>query len=343
MRAVVQTGTGGPEVLQVQERPDPPVGPGEVRIAVKAAGINFADTAARVGVYPDAPKPPTVLGYEVSGEVESVGEGVDSPAVGDRVVAGVRFGGYAELVTVPADQVLPLADRLSFEQGAAIPVNYVTAYCGLVVMGGVKEGERVLVHAAAGGVGTAAIQIARLRGAEIFGTASASKHDAIRELGVNHPIDYRTQDFEAEVNRITGGEGIDVAFDALGPSSFRKDYRLLRPGGRLIMYGVAELQEGTSRSIPAIARSLARMPFATLPWWKSLSILNENKGVFGLNMLHWWDREGDVSRITGPLVEELEGGGLEPVVSEAFPFDRAGDAHRFIADRRNIGKVVLVP
>jgi NADPH:quinone reductase-like Zn-dependent oxidoreductase len=343
MRAVVQTGTGGPEVLQVQERPDPPVGPGEVRIAVKAAGINFADTAARVGVYPDAPKPPTVLGYEVSGEVESVGEGVDSPAVGDRVVAGVRFGGYAELVTVPADQVLPLADRLSFEQGAAIPVNYVTAYCGLVVMGGVKEGERVLIHAAAGGVGTAAIQIARLQGAEIFGTASGSKHDAIKELGVSHPIDYHTQDFEAEVNRITGGEGIDVAFDALGPSSFRKDYRLLRPGGRLIMYGVAELQEGTSRSIASIARSLARMPFATLPWWKSLSILNENKGVFGLNMLHWWDREGDVSRITGPLVEKLEEGGLEPVVSKVFPFDRAGDAHSFIAERRNIGKVVLVP
>jgi NADPH:quinone reductase-like Zn-dependent oxidoreductase len=343
MRVVVLTGHGGPEVLQVEERPDPPLGAGEVRIAVKAAGVNFADTAARVGVYPDAPKPPCVLGYEVAGVVESVGDGVESPSVGDRVVAGVRFGGYSERVVVPAAQVLPLAERFSFEQGAAIPVNYVTAFCGLVVMGGVKEGERVLIHAAGGGVGTAATQIARRRGAEIFGTASAAKHAAITELGVAHPIDYRTQDFEAEINRITGGEGIDLAFDALGPSSFRKDYRLLRPGGRLIMYGVAELQEGTSRSVPAIARSLARMPFATLPWWKSLSILNENKGVFGLNMLHWWDREGDVSRITGPLVEELQAGELEPVVAESFPFDRAGDAHRYIAERRNIGKVVLVP
>ena len=130
MRAVVLTGHGGPEVLQVQERPDPPVGPGEVRIAVKAAGINFADTMARVGLYPDAPKPPCVLGYEVAGEVESVGEGVDEVKPGDRVVAGARFGGQAELVTVPADQVLPLPDRLSFEQGAAFPVNYATAYCG---------------------------------------------------------------------------------------------------------------------------------------------------------------------------------------------------------------------
>jgi synaptic vesicle membrane protein VAT-1 len=343
MRAVVLTGYGGPEVLQVQERPDPLVGSGEVRIDVKAAGVNFADTAARVGVYPDAPKPPSVLGYEVAGVVESVGDGVESPSVGERVVAGVRFGGHAERVVVPSGQVLALPDRLSFEQGAAVPVNYVTAYCGLVVMAGLKEGERVLIHSAGGGVGTAAIQIARSRGAEIFGTASAGKHPVISELGVAHPIDYRSQDFETEINRITGGEGIDVAFDALGPSSFRKDYRLLRPGGRLIMYGVAELQEGTSRSVPAIARSLARMPFATLPWWKSLSILNENKGVFGLNMLHWWDREGDVSRITGPLVEQLEAGDLEPIVAESFPFNRAGDAHRFIAERRNVGKVVLVP
>ena len=162
MRAVVLTGHGGPEVLQVQERPDPPVGPGEVRIAVKAAGLNFADTAARVGLYPDAPKPPCVLGYEVAGEVESVGEDVESPAVGDRVVAGTRFGGHSSVVTVPADQALPLPDRLSFEQGAAIPVNYVTAYCGLVIMGGVAKGDRVLIHAAAGGVGTAAVQVARL-------------------------------------------------------------------------------------------------------------------------------------------------------------------------------------
>jgi len=343
MRAVVLTGHGGPEVLQVQERPDPPVGPGEVRIAVRAAGLNFADTLARVGLYPDAPKPPSVLGYEVSGEVESVGSGVEAWSVGDRVVAGVRFGGQSELVTVPAEQALPLPDRLSFEQGAAIPVNYVTAYCALVVMAGVKPGERVLIHAAAGGVGTAAVQIARRNEAEIFGTASPAKHDAIRELGVTHAIDYRSQDFEEEVNRITEGEGIDVAFDAQGPTSFRKDYRLLRPGGRLIMYGISEASTETGRSIPKLIGSLARMPFATIPWWKSLQLMNENKGVFGLNMLSWWDREGDVSRITGPLVEQFEAGDLDPVVAESFPFDRAADAHRLIAERGNIGKVVLVP
>jgi NADPH:quinone reductase-like Zn-dependent oxidoreductase len=344
MRAVVITRHGPPEVLQVQERPDPPVDPGEVRVAVKAAGINFADTLARVGMYPDAPKVPCVVGYEVAGLVESVGEGVDTHKPGDRVIAGTRFNGQAELVTVPAAQVLPLPKKMSFEQGAAFPVNYGTAYAALVMMGGLKEGERVLIHAAAGGVGISATQIARGIGAEIFGTASASKHEAIRAQGVAHAIDYRTLDFEQEVRRITGGEGVDVIMDALGPTSFRKDYRLLRSGGRLIMYGLSEAQTGTGkRDIPAAIRSLARMPLATMPWWKSLSIMNENKGVFGLNMLKWWDREGGLDRVTEPLLDDLAKGRLDPVVAEAFPFDRAADAHRFIEERRNIGKVVLVP
>jgi NADPH:quinone reductase-like Zn-dependent oxidoreductase len=342
MRAVVIPRHGGPEVLEVQERPDPPVAAGEVRIAVKAAGINYADLLARSGAYPDAPSPPCVVGYEVGGEIETVGDGVEDLAVGDRVMAGTRFGGHAELVTVPVDQAIPLPKDFSFAQGAAFPVNYATAYAGLVVMGGLKAGERVLIHTAAGGVGISAVQIAKGIGAEIFGTASGSKHDAIREQGVDHPIDYRTQDFEAEVRRITGGEGIDVAFDALGPKGFRKDYRLLREGGRLIMYGFIEGESASGRNVPALLGVLARMPFATSPWWKSLAVLNENKGIFGLNMLKWWDREG-LDRVLQPLAEGLERGDFEPVVAESFPFERAADAHRFIAERRNVGKVVLTP
>jgi len=343
VKALVQTGNGGPEVLQVQERPDPQVGPGEVRIAVKAAGINFADTMARVGLYPDAPKPPCVMGYEVAGEVESLGEGVSNFTVGDRVMAGTRFGGQAELVTVPADQALPLPERLSFEQGAAFPVNYGTAYAALIIMGSLRDGNRVLIHAAAGGVGIAATQIARNVGAEIFGTASPAKHDAIRAQGVAHAIDYRSHDFEAEAMRITNGEGVDLVIDALGPTSFRKDYRLLRSGGRLVMYGLSEVTNEGGRDIPAALKSLAKMPLATIPWWKSLALMNENKGVFGLNMLKWWEREGSLDRVTEPLMADLEAGRLEPVVAEVFPFERAGEAHEFIAQRRNVGKVVLFP
>src|ERR671910_2941430 len=168
MRAVVLTGHGGPGVLKVEERPDPVAGPGQVIVDVGAAGVNFADTLARVGLYPDAPKPPCVLGYEVAGEVESVGEGTEGFAPGDRVMAGTRFGGQAEMVSVDAGQVLPLPERLSFEQGAAFPVNYGTAYAALVIMGGLRDGDRVLIHAAAGGVGIAATQIAKSRGAEGF-------------------------------------------------------------------------------------------------------------------------------------------------------------------------------
>jgi NADPH:quinone reductase-like Zn-dependent oxidoreductase len=343
MRAVVITKHGGPEVLQVEERPDPPVGPGEVRIAVKAAGINFADTLARTGLYPDAPPLPCVVGYEVAGEIESVGEGVEEHKPGDRVLAGTRFNGQAELVTVRADMAYPLPKKLSFEEGAAFPVNYATAQAGLVVMGGVEHGDRALIHAAAGGVGISATQIAKLRGAEVFGTASASKHDAIREQGVDHAIDYRSQDFAEEVMRITGGEGVDVIFDALGPTSFRKGYRILRPGGRLIMYGASEVQTGEKRNLLDAARLVMKTPLATMPWWKSIGVMNENKGVFGLNMLSWWDQEGSLDRVLEPLLPQLENGDLRPVVAEAFPFDRAPDAHRFIAERRNIGKVVLVP
>ncbi len=329
-------------MLKVEERPDPTCGPGQVRIAVRAAGINFADTMARVGLYPDAPKTPCVLGYEVAGEVESVGEGVEGFKSGDRVMAGTRFGGQAELVAVAAEQVLPLPDGLSFEQGAAFPVNYGTAYAALVLMGGLREGDRVLIHAAAGGVGIAATQVARNVGAEIFGTASPGKHEAIVAQGVNHPIDYRNHDFEAEVMRITGGEGVDVIIDAVGPASFRKDYRLLRSGGRLVMFGISEATKAGARSIPATLKSLVTMPLATMPWWKSLNLMNENKGVFGLNMLSWWDREGNLDRVTAPLLADLQAGRLDPVVAAALPFDRAGEAHQFIAERRNVGKVVLL-
>ncbi len=327
----------------MQERPEPSLEPGHVRIETKAAGINFADTMARVGLYPDAPKPPCVLGYELAGVVESVADDVTDFKPGDRVMAGSRFGGQAEVVSVAADQVLNLPDRLSFEQGAAFPVNYATAYAALIVMGGLRAGDRVLIHAAAGGVGISATQIARGVGAEIFGTSSPAKHDAIRAQGVAHAIDYRSQDFETEVMGLTGGDGVDLVIDATGPTNFRKDYRVLRQGGRLVMYGLSEASTEKGRSIPKAISALARMPMATMPWWKSLQLMNENKGVFGLNMLSWWDREGTINRALNPMLPDLESGALDPVVAETFPFEKAGDAHRFIAERRNIGKVVLVP
>jgi NADPH:quinone reductase-like Zn-dependent oxidoreductase len=343
MKAVVLTRTGGPGVFEVQERPNPEVGAGEVRIAVRAAGLNFADTMARVGLYPAAPKPPCVLGYEVAGEVETIGEGVSGLTVGQRVMAGTQFGGQAELAVARARDVLPMPEHLSYEEGAAFCVNYGTAYAALMIMGGLREGNRVLIHAAAGGVGIAATQIARIVGAEIFGTASAAKHDAIKAQGVDHPIDYRNQDFKAEVRRMTNGEGVDVILDPMGPTSFRKDYRILRPGGRLIMCGLSEAMNEKGRDMRAALRSLMRMPTSTMPWWNAGRLLNQNRGVFGLNLLSWWRREGGMDRITAPLLSDLNRKQLMPVVGGSYPFEQAADAHRYLAERRNIGKVVLTP
>jgi NADPH:quinone reductase-like Zn-dependent oxidoreductase len=343
MKAVVLTRTGGPDMFEVLERPDPAVGAGEVRITVRAAGLNFADTMARVGLYPAAPKPPCVLGYEVAGEVETIGEGVSGLTVGQRVMAGTQFGGQAELAVAQARDVMPMPEHLSFEEGAAFCVNYGTAYAALMIMGGLREGNRVLIHAAAGGVGIAATQVARIVGAEIFGTASAAKHDAIKAQGVDHPIDYRNQDFKAEIKRMTNGEGVDVILDPMGPTSFRKDYRILRPGGRLIMCGLSEAMNENGRDMRATLRSLLRMPTSTMPWWNAGRLLNQNRGVFGLNLLSWWRREGGMDRITAPLLSDLNRKQLVPVVARSFPFEQAGDAHRYLAERRNIGKVVLTP
>ena len=189
MKALVITEHGPPDVLRVEERPDPEPGPGEVRVRVRAAGVNFADLLGRVGLYPDAPKPPCVVGYEVAGDVDSLGDGVGGLEVGQRVMAACRFGGYAQLAVANQGAVLPLPDGWSYSEGAATPVTYATAYAGLVRYGGLRAGERVLIQAAAGGVGIAATQVAKLVGAEVYFTASPQKHDAIRGFGVDNQVD----------------------------------------------------------------------------------------------------------------------------------------------------------
>jgi NADPH:quinone reductase-like Zn-dependent oxidoreductase len=333
VRAVVITKHGPPEVLKVEDRPPPgrPQGD-EVLIDVGAAGINFADTMARVGLYPDAPKPPMVVGYEVAGTVAAVGPAAEGVSEGDRVMGGTRFGGYAAQVKVKASDVVPLPDALSFEEGAAIPVSYATAWAALIGYGVVRPGERVLIHAAAGSVGIAATQIAKRAGAEVWGTASPGKHDVLREQGVEHPLDYTRSGWEKDVPEI------DVVMDALGGPSFRRSYDLMRPGGRLIAFGASAVMSGEKRNMVAAARTALRMPRFNM-----IKQMSESKAVIGLNMLKLWDDRGTLQPWIDPLREMLEDGTIKPVVSDAVPFDNAPEAHRIIAERRNIGKVVLVP
>jgi NADPH:quinone reductase-like Zn-dependent oxidoreductase len=338
VRALVITEHGPPEVLKIQERPDPQPGPGEVRVAVKAAGINFADLLARLGLYPDAPKPPCVVGYEVAGTVESLGEGVEDVEVGARVMAPTKFGGYAEFVLAKASDLVALPDDWSFEEGAAMPVVYATAYAGVVRYGSLQAGERVLVQAAAGGVGIAATQIAKHLGAEVFGTASASKHDAVRGFGVDHPIDYRSTDFARQVQRITGQERpLDLVIDGIGGSSFRKGYGLLRPGGRIVMLGASAVMEGERRNLARAARTVLSMPR-----FNPLKMMSDSRAAIGLNMLRIWQDKGSMmEEYRPPLTELMENGTIRPVVAEGFPLERGADAHRFMAERKNVGKVVL--
>jgi len=330
MRSVVLTKHGGPEVLQVQQRPDPAPSEGQIRIDVAAAGINFADVMARVGLYPDAPKPPCVLGYEVAGTVAQLGPQVDGLQIGDRVLAGTRFNGYSDCAVVAASDVVALPEGMSFEQGAAIPVNYSTAWAGLIGYGNLQPGERVLIHAAGGGVGIAATQIARHHGAEIHGTASPSKHAAIREQGVEHPIDYTVSGWERNQPKF------DLIMDAIGGHSFRTSYDLLRPGGRLVAFGASAVVSGEKRNLVAAARTALRMPRFNL-----IKQMSASKAVIGLNMLSLWDDRRTLEPWISPLREMMDSGVISPVVAEAFPFDRAGDAHLMLVERRNVGKVVL--
>jgi NADPH:quinone reductase-like Zn-dependent oxidoreductase len=337
VKALVITQHGPPEVLKVLERPDPDVGPGEVRIAVKAAGLNFSDLLARVGMYPDAPKPPCVIGYEVAGDVESIGDGVEGVKPGDRVISGSRFGGQAELVVAREGDVIALPDGWSYEQGAALPVVYATAYAGMIRYGNVLAGERVLIHAAAGGVGIAATQLGKHLGAQLFGTASASKHDAIRAQGIEHAIDYHSQDPVKEIRRITGEKKpLDLVMDAIGGSSFRRSMSLLRAGGRLVAFGISEGGGGERREIGKALKMVA-----TTPILHPLPLMRDSKSLIGLNMLTIWDSKGSLDEFIRPLEELMEQGVIDPVVSEAFPIERAADAHRYMGERKNIGKVVL--
>ena len=339
MRAIWITRHGGPEVLEVREGPDPTPRAGEVRVRVKAAGLNFAEVMARMGLYPAAPKPPCVVGYEASGVVDALGEGVTGIAVGTRVLAMTHFGAHADVITMPAAQAVVMPDAMTFEEGAALPVNYLTAYHMLFRVAHVRPRERVLIHMAAGGVGLAVLQLCRtVEGVVTFGTASASKHAVLTENGCTHPIDYRNVDYVAEVRRLTGGKGVDIVLDALGGRDWKKGYDLLRPVGRLVAFGFANMASGEKRSLFTMIRQALGVPLFT-----PLGMMDKNRTVAGVNMGGFWDEQEILLEELTDIVRLYREGVIKPHVGETFPFERAADAHRALSERRNVGKVVLLP
>ena len=338
MRQIVTTRNGGTEVLEVREKPDPQPKTGEVVVKVHAAGLNFADILARQGLYPDGPAKPCVMGYEVAGVVESVGEGVDRALLGKPVVAMTRFGGQSEKVVVQEKQLFPKPDSLTFERGAAVPVNYLTAWALLVVMGGLRKGESVLIHNAGGGVGLAALDIAKKMGATTFGTASPGKHDFLRQRGLDHPIDYRNQDWLPVLKQLTNGRGVELVIDPIGGGHWKKSYAALRTTGRLGMFGVSTASANGLRGKLKMIKAAAQMPR-----FHPLGLLNKNRGVFGLNLGHMWHEPEKVAEWVQSIMQGITEGWIQQFVDKVFTFDQAGEAHAYMEARKNIGKVVLVP
>jgi NADPH:quinone reductase-like Zn-dependent oxidoreductase len=331
---------GPPEVLELREARDPVPQAGEVRIRVEAAGVNFADVMGRMGLYPDLPPLPVVPGYEVAGCVDAVGRDTYPDWVGRDVLALTRFGGYSDVVCVPEHQVFTRPPAMGAEEGAALPVNYLTAWQLVVVMGGLRAGETVLVHSAGGGVGIAAVQIAQRIGARVIGLASAPKHASLAALGVGHCIDPTREDFPTRVRALTEGRGVELALDPVGGASFAKSYGCLAPTGRLGMFGMSAAAPGKRRQPLRALGAVARLPWLR---FTPTRLMNDNKGVFGVNLGHLWD---ETERVAGWMEAVLAGwreGALRPVVAARFRFEQAAEAHHLLQDRGNVGKVLLVP
>lgn len=337
MQQIVTARRGGPEVLTAREAPDPSPAPDEVRVRTALAGVNFADIMVRLGLYPDGPALPAVLGYELSGTIDAVGERVPAARLGERVAVLCNFGGYSELVCVPARQAFALPDEVSFESAAALPVNYLTAHIMLRVLAPVQPGDRVLVHSAAGGVGQAAGQLVREAGGEVLATASPRKHEFLRGQGCSLVLDSQAPRYAAMVREATGGRGCDIALEPRHGRWIMESYRALARGGRLVLHGFASAAEGKGGTLGAL-KTLAQVPWLSL---NPVRLMNDNKAVAGVNLGRMW---GELDRLQAwmqVLLGALRRGAITPRVDRIYPAEEAGAAQLRLQQRQNVGKVLL--
>jgi len=321
MKSVIVTRFGGPEVMEVRDVPAPVPKAGEVGIAVKTAGVNYADIMQRVGLYPNGPQPPYGAGFEVAGVVDQVGEGAGPWKPGDEVMAFCEAG-YSEYVVTPDTQVMPKPAGLDLHQAAALPCQGLTAYHALFTLGRLREGQTVLVQAAAGGLGTLMVQMARNVGATVIGTAGTEEKCAlIRELGCPHPINYREQDFEPEVARITAGQGCDLVVESVGGEVFDKSLRCLKDRGLLITLGLASGQP----------------PTPLIP----LDLLFHNWAVAGFHLFAYTSDAAAMANALRDIETWIQEDRLTVIARHAFPLENAEEAHQRISERKTVGKVVL--
>ncbi len=338
MKALVLARYGDPaSAFELREMPTPEPGAGQVRVAVEAFGLNYADVSARQGTYADAPPLPCVIGYDVVGRIDALGPGVDNHRVGQRVTALSRFGGYATSAITDARAVAAIPDDMDAGVAAALPTQGCTAYYCAEEMVRMYEGDHVLVQAAAGGVGTLLVQLAKRRGCVVYGTAgSESKLDYLRGMGVDHPINYRRQDFAEAVRALRGDDGLDVVFDSLGGAAVRKGLKLLAPGGRIVCFGAAEREAGRFQILRDIQFA------ASFGFPHPIPLLMSSKGLIGVNMLRIADHRPLVlKRCLQAVVDLGLSGGIRPTVGGRFPAEQLAAAHEFLESRRSTGKIVV--
>jgi len=338
MQQIWITRHGGEEVLSILENELPPPSAKEVQIKVHFAGINFADLLCRQGLYPSAPPLPFVPGYEISGNIEKVGSAVEEDLIGRPVVGLSRFGGYSSVVNLSRDSILLLEDQQQLQTAAALPVNYFTAYGMLINQARLQKGEWVLIHGIGGGVGIAALQIAQLLGGRIIGTASHWKHAKLKEMGVEHVIDPRHRDIYSYVQEVTLGLGADVILDPIGGRHFAESFRMLAKLGRLVVYGFSIATKGRGRYSWHAIKEYLRMPR-----FNPLKLISTNRGVFGFHLGLLEDHSGFFQQVTREVMQWYYEGKIAPQIDRVFPFNEVQNAHRYLHERRNFGKVLLSP
>ena len=327
---------GAPEVLQVKDFDLNELKDNEVQIKTHFAGINFAEIMTRMGLYPGAPKPPSPIGGEASGIIQKTGSKVGDFQIGDKVMAFAPFNSYSSHINVNENMLIKLPEGFTMEQGAAFPVVYITAYMMMFDLGNLKKDEIFFIQGAGGGVGTAAIQLAKEVGAKIIGTSSAWKHERLKDMGVDLCIDYNNENVKKKIMDYTDGYGVDLIIDPVGGKQWSESYETLSPMGKLIVYGNQNLVQGKTRSAIALIKEMF-----TMPKIKPYEMIGKNKAIMGYHLGKLKGAEHKIKRAIKGINVMIETGNINPVIGKVFPFDQAAEAHTYIQERKNFGKVLL--
>lgn len=336
---VVFRSYGEVDVLELESVASRAPGPREIRVQVAYAGVNYADVIARRGFYKWAPPLPTCVGFEIAGVVVERGSAVHEHEVGDHVLAIVRFGGYTTELTIDAERAWPVPRGKSLAEAAALPAVTLTAWHSLCEVARVRAGERILIQAVAGGVGLAALQIAKHLGLETYGTASSAQKLALaKQYGLDHAIDYKAHDFEREIARLTDGRGVDCVLDSLGGAGLRKGYRSLAPCGRLVTIGGAEVAPA-SRSPRDLFKAGVALVRGGL--FHPFELIEHNRSIAGVQILLLWDDLRHVERGMRQVLTWWEEGIIRPHIDSVLPLSQAGRAHAALESRKSRGKLVL--